>query len=999
MLNTGRLLRGFLIAFIILSVFEPGYSQQKEKFLIRIHPIQKSDIEKLEDLDLDYAYRGLKKYVDVIVDQIQLETIRSRGYRYEILPAINKTNLYDPEYHTYEEVVQELDFLSSTYQDIAKVYQIGASQRYQIPIYAIKISDNVEIDEDEFTVNYEGMHHAREPIGMEICMALINHLLNNYGIDSQITHLIDNIEIWIVPILNTEGYKYIVDNDLSSPYWRKNQRDNDLNGQFNPNNDGVDLNRNYSYNFTRGGSTDFTSWTYRGLYPFSESETQAKRDLALIHRFLCSISYHSSGEQINYMDGLRGSTIPETPIINAYVDSIASRITTLARDGTYALAPRSSMGNESYPWMFAVLGAYEVLIETGTSFIPTGNEALTVAQDNVPGAMYLLEKTISGPGIKGNIIDSVTNDPIVANVKIKEYFRSGMTVRKSEAGYGRFHRFAEPGFYTLEISASGYASKIIENIEVLNSGWTDVQVALDWGGIPVVFSYTIDDDSLGESIGNNNGIANINETIEFKLSLKNVGRADLGDFSAKIVSLSSHAVVLEDTRQFGPIPMDSVSLSMENFIIKIDQYAPDGFELPIRVQFLDSIGFIAEDVFTIPVAAPLLDFFGFVVHDSTGNNNGALEPGEIADLEIIITNNGHMDVNFVRSVITAYSGYFEYIERYDTCDVIKIAEQKSLLFTVKLSDTAPDPYLAEMKISMITLEKYIKSHSFLLYCVAGFFDNMEQRNSGWWSEVRGNPANAHNDWQWGNPYGDAGGQDPVNAYSGRNCWGNDLGGEGSNGYYQPGVNVFLHSPVIDCSRYNNIGLRFMRRLNVRDDDYAAVWINDTSVWNNNYNGIFDNQWQEQVIDISSFADGKDSLIVSFQLMSNEDSFWAGGWNIDDVLVKDNLLTEISSLSNEKIPIQFELEQNYPNPFNSETTIHYQLPKRGNVLLAVFNIRGQEIIRLLDKIQDTGKYNIIWNGKDNNKIDVSSGIYFVKYKVKTEAEGTIFRQTKKIMLIR
>jgi hypothetical protein len=988
----------FIFLLIIYNCNEI-FCQQREKLYIRIHPTVKEDIQKLDDLDLDYAYKGLKKHADAFVSQPQLEIIRNRGFEIEYLQSLNKANLYDAGYHTYEEMVAELDSLSQLFPNITEVFQIGVSQQTQIPIYAIKISDNAHLDENEFTINYDGMHHAREPMGLETCLLLVNHLLNNYGVDPQIREIVDNCEIWVTPILNTEGYKYLVDNDLRSPWWRKNQRDNNNNGQFDPDFDGVDLNRNYDYKFGVGGSGDISSWTYRGSFPFSESEIQAKRDLALRERFLCSITYHSYAEEIYYYRGVNGNTIPETPIIDTIVDSMANRIPNWSRTGYYEPGGSTSSTNMSYPWMFVVAGTYEYLIELGTGpHIPEYSVAHKIAQDNLKGAMFLLEKTIAGPGIKGNVVDAVTGAPIEANIKIEEYFRDGLTPRKSEVGFGRFHRFAEPGSYTLEVVATGYAPKTIQNVVVNVGNWTDVQIALDYGGTPVVNSYFVDDDTIGVSVGNSDGFANINEKIELQIELKNIGRADLADISAKLISLSSLATIIDGDKDFGNIPIDSVAISTGKFAIEVDYRCADGYELPFNLEISNNnIVFWKEEI-SVPVRAPVLDYQYVIVHDSLGNNNGALEPGETADLEIVLANNGHMDASVIHSIFSPIGGNFDYFDRRDTCDVLKIGQHNSVVFTVKLSESAPDPYIAQLKLSVVSMEKYYRSQTFLLVCVAGFFDNMEFGENSWWSEFRNNPSNTHNDWQYGAPFGDAGGQDPSSTYSGKNCWANDLGGEGWNGYYQHNVDIYLHSPVINCGLYSDVGLKFMRWLNIRNGDLAEVLVNDQPVWDNNNLAIYDKKWTNQVLNIANIADGNDSVVVSFRLKSNGSSY-AGGWTIDDVLVKDQLVTLVPSSENERNPQKFELFQNYPNPFNSETTLNYNLPENGNVKIRIFNIIGQEINRLVDQKQKSGSYTIVWNGKDYLKRDVSSGIYFVKFDVTTEKKDFNHNQIKKIMLVR
>jgi predicted outer membrane repeat protein len=85
--------------------------------------------------------------------------------------------------------------------------------------------------------------------------------------------------------------------------------------------------------------------------------------------------------------------------------------------------------------------------------------------------------------------------------------------------------------------------------------------------------------------------------------------------------------------------------------------------------------------------------------------------------------------------------------------------------------------------------------------------------------------------------------------------------------------------------------------------------------------------------------------------------------------------------------------NYPNPFNPETKIVFNLPEEGNIKLEIFNIKGQKVKTLLDCYMSPGRSEMIWNGKDSNDKQVSSGIYF--YKLKTGD----FQKVKKMLLLK
>ena len=101
--------------------------------------------------------------------------------------------------------------------------------------------------------------------------------------------------------------------------------------------------------------------------------------------------------------------------------------------------------------------------------------------------------------------------------------------------------------------------------------------------------------------------------------------------------------------------------------------------------------------------------------------------------------------------------------------------------------------------------------------------------------------------------------------------------------------------------------------------------------------------------------------------------------------------ELTSVGGEDVayaPKIFLLSQNYPNPFNSITNIQYQLSAASEVLLTIYNIRGQEVLRLVESDQPAGYHQITWNAAN-----VASGMYFYRLRAGN------FVQTRKMILLR
>ncbi|UCD17104.1 MAG: thrombospondin type 3 repeat-containing protein [Candidatus Zixiibacteriota bacterium] len=221
-------------------------------------------------------------------------------------------------YNTYGETYMDM-FFAALHQ-LAMLDTIGYSLEGRA-IYALKISDNVEIDEDEPEIFFNGAIHAREVITVEIILHFVYYLLYEYDADPEIMDLVDNTEIWLVPIVNPDGYVY---NELTNPggggMWRKNRRDNG-DGSF-----GVDLNRNWGFLWGLDdiGSSPIPSETdYRGTGPFSEPATQAMRDFINSRDFQVIVNYHSFGDMYIRPWGFnRALSCPDNPIFNPMLDSL-----------------------------------------------------------------------------------------------------------------------------------------------------------------------------------------------------------------------------------------------------------------------------------------------------------------------------------------------------------------------------------------------------------------------------------------------------------------------------------------------------------------------------------------------------------------------------------------------------------------------------------------------------------------------------------------------------
>jgi hypothetical protein len=97
-----------------------------------------------------------------------------------------------------------------------------------------------------------------------------------------------------------------------------------------------------------------------------------------------------------------------------------------------------------------------------------------------------------------------------------------------------------------------------------------------------------------------------------------------------------------------------------------------------------------------------------------------------------------------------------------------------------------------------------------------------------------------------------------------------------------------------------------------------------------------------------------------------------------------------------LPNTFALSQNYPNPFNPTTTIQFDVPMSSDISIIIYNILGQQVKELVHDRLEAGRYSVVWDGRNQSGVSVSSGMYFVHMRV---AGGQPFVATKKLVLMK
>ena len=506
-----------IFAFCILAA---------EQVVIRFDDVTPEIINTFNEPDYDVASYKPGEYLDIVVDINEYENLLSSGYSVRITQteAKMRSNLHGSTdlagYMDYDEMLAELQQIEIDNPSICKLYDIGESRgkqysdagnsnydEYYHEIWALKVSDNVETEEDEPGIYYLAEHHAREPISLEVTMEVLRHILENYGTDPEITENVDNTQIWFVPLVNPNGHKIVTEEIYTM--WRKNIRDNNENGSIDVTgyyaSDGVDPNRNYSYMWG-GASNNWTSETYQGPIHFSEPETQAIEALIENHHFIAGLSYHSYSELILYPYGYADGVIaPDQLALQELAVDMAS---TIQRQNGGYYTPQAAW--ELYPctgttddYAYGEHGIFSFTVELANEFIPPANQVQGICDNNIQAAMIMLDRP-SHSILKGHITDAATGEPVVAEIYVDGVDNTGVyhLPYESNETFGSYYRLLTNGTYDVTFSAYGYEFVTVENVVITDSDATIVDIIFNSASANIDLTGIVSDAETGLPIEN-----------------------------------------------------------------------------------------------------------------------------------------------------------------------------------------------------------------------------------------------------------------------------------------------------------------------------------------------------------------------------------------------------------------------------------------------------------------------------------------------------------------
>ncbi|MFH0999418.1 MAG: M14 family zinc carboxypeptidase, partial [Bacteroidota bacterium] len=233
-------------------------------------------IDKIDEKKA-FAYANRKGFEKFLEKDIPFDLLNHPNFEFK--PEMYNSNLKKSyewnQYLSYEDYTTMMYRFAADFPEICQVFSLGQTIEGR-EILVAKISDNIQTKEAEPQFFYTAQMHGDELVTSILTLRLIDYLTQNYGTDSQVTHLVNSIEIWINPMANPDG-TYAGGNATVSGATR-----------FNAN--AIDLNRNFP-DPQDGLHPDGNAWQTETLVFMSQAENQ---------NFVMSANLHSGAVVVNY---------------------------------------------------------------------------------------------------------------------------------------------------------------------------------------------------------------------------------------------------------------------------------------------------------------------------------------------------------------------------------------------------------------------------------------------------------------------------------------------------------------------------------------------------------------------------------------------------------------------------------------------------------------------------------------------------------------------------
>jgi uncharacterized repeat protein (TIGR01451 family) len=513
-----------------------------------------------------------------------------------------------------------------------------------------------------------------------------------------------------------------------------------------------------------------------------------------------------------------------------------------------------------------------------------------------------------------------------------------------------------------------------------------------------VDAVTINDDNLGASHGDGDGVIDFGETIELTIALTNMGQSDAQNVVGTLSAGSSYVTLIAGVRNYGTIPSGGTVANSQPFVFRVDQTVPNGEPLGLVLG-------VTEDPGTLPLnlsaTAPSYTVGITDLDDSSGDGDGIADPGETVGLTLRIENHGGCSTPNLTATLHG-GGYFVTDENPHAVGVIPAGQGVTVPgFTVEIAAECPPIYSGYIVLGLTGPDAYQVSIGLVFSVGQIFADAMENGGAQWahyagpggtWTDqwhletYRNHTLGGTSSWKCGGAgaaqYGNllyailetSEFQLPAGAQLTFWHW---IDAEVSTSYpdhcYDGGLLQISTNGGTDWQTLTPAGGYPYR---IRAGGTPGPFAAETPVWSGTHD------WQQVTVDLTGYA-GMAKLRWAF---GSDGAATREGWYLDDITVLPPAPSGVDGTLGAGV---LRLLPAYPNPILTRGVsggmhFRFSLPTASRADLRVFDATGRCVWSAAPRAYAAGAQQIRWDGRDAAGQPVAAGSYFYRLTVGEEA---------------
>ncbi|TKJ42429.1 hypothetical protein CEE37_01740 [candidate division LCP-89 bacterium B3_LCP] len=315
---------------------------------------------------------------------------------------------------------------------------------------------------------------------------------------------------------------------------------------------------------------------------------------------------------------------------------------------------------------------------------------LTVSSNpTIPLGTSSYSVTVNGPG-------GPLEEALVCAMN-EEIYATGYTNSSGQVNLAFDPPPTQPGTLTLTVTTSNSVPYI-----------TDVYIIVPSGAYVIYNDHVVQDDLTG----NNNGQLDYAETVELQMTVENVGVAEATNVTGTISTDDVLVTVNQSTANFGNIPEGGTSTIDRAFEFAVAPEVTDGHPIAFMLTADDGVN-SWESFFTVNAHAPDVIFSQLEIDDAAGGNgNGNLDPGETADLQVTIVNDGSSNVDDVESSLSCADPYMVINSAVFTVGSMAAGAEAQADFNVTVSPSCPQEHQVDFDVAVTGALGYANTTGF-----------------------------------------------------------------------------------------------------------------------------------------------------------------------------------------------------------------------------------------------------------------------------------------------